>query len=555
MSIIPAFASLTLPSATANVVPLQELQLPSLQFPTLAVPSQPSKKAAPAPTSNRVTSPASAPVARTLPSTQSTTPAPVAVVDNTYRLVPAPKQAPDPAADPFAKVPVVTELAAPTGVLPEPAAIAPPSTDARQPATPAAPTYEPEAPAVTPPAEEAPPVRMLASAAAAEEETPSTPSAEEPAAPAEPETSSSDPAETSPEPEITSSSDTSIAATTSTTIDSSSSEPSAATTSAAISTTGGPQLVVNVVSVDFGSVEPMTTSTVLVEIENVGDAELTITAVTVSGPEGVYTVATEAPLTLAPGAKATIAVAMTPTGAGPVAGTLTFASNDPDGDVVVPVTGEGSGSEITSGGARAPPSLSERRRARRELDDAQSHDISISANGSDLVLSVNGSATTWTRVEREEHQHHRCRRPGRHPHPGLPRRRDRRVDRLRRRRTTGTTRWSIIGGARVGASTDGPSSGVITVDGTTITYTGLEPTPMSGSGSVVVDGQRPARGDHGDRRHERRRSAATFCSDPDDGDRTVIALRAEHADDRRRRRPRQAHDHRPDRSRQRPTSR
>ena len=87
--------------------------------------------------------------------------------------------------------------------------------------------------------------------------------------------------------------------------------------------------MVNVVSVDFGSVEPMTTATVLVEIENVGDVELTITAVTVSGPEGVYTVATEAPLTLAPGAKATIAVAMTPTGAGPVAGTLDVCEQRP----------------------------------------------------------------------------------------------------------------------------------------------------------------------------------------------------------------------------------
>ena len=145
MSVIPAFASLTLPSATANVVPLQELQLPSLQFPTLAVPSQPSKKAAPAPIGNRVASTASAPVAGTLPSTQSTTSAPVEVVDNTYRLVPAPKQAPAPAADPFAKVPVVVELVAPTGVLPEPVASAPPSTEApaATPATPAAPTYEP----------------------------------------------------------------------------------------------------------------------------------------------------------------------------------------------------------------------------------------------------------------------------------------------------------------------------------------------------------------------------------------------------------------------------
>ena len=197
MSVIPAFASLTLPSATANVVPLQELQLPLLQFPTLAVPSQPSKKAAPAPIGNRVASPASAPVAGTLPSTQSTTSAPVEVVDNTYRLVPAPKRAPAPAADPFAKVPVVVELVAPTGVLPEPVASAPPSTEApaATPAAPAAPAYEPEAPAVTPPVEEAPPVRMLASAAAAEEETPTSP-AEEPAAPAEPEASSSEPVDT-----------------------------------------------------------------------------------------------------------------------------------------------------------------------------------------------------------------------------------------------------------------------------------------------------------------------------------------------------------------------
>jgi hypothetical protein len=150
-SLVPGFASFTLPSATANVAPLQELQLPSLQFPTLAVPSQPSKQAAPPATSNRVTSPASASQNGTLRSTQPTTPVQVAVVDNTYRLVPAPKQAPAPAADPFVKVPVVVELVAPTGVLPEPVASAPPSTDAAA-ETPAVPAYE--APAVTPSAEE-----------------------------------------------------------------------------------------------------------------------------------------------------------------------------------------------------------------------------------------------------------------------------------------------------------------------------------------------------------------------------------------------------------------
>ena len=246
--------------------------------------------------------------------------------------------------------------------------------------------------------------------------------------------------------------------------------------------------MVNVVSVDFGSVEPMTTATVLVEIENVGDAELTITAVTVSGPEGVFTVATAAPLTLAPGAKATIAVAMTPTGAGPVAGTLAFASNDPDGDVVVPVTGAGSGSEITSGGARAPPSLSDEGALVADLGDDEAHEVSISSNGSDLVLSINGSATTWTAssvtsitiVGADDYDDTLT-----VDFNGGPIGASISYD-------GGADGWDTLvvhggPGSAVASTAYGPHDGVITVDGLAITYSNLEPTTMSGA-TVTVTG-------------------------------------------------------------------
>ena len=70
----------------------------------------------------------------------------------------------------------------------------------------------------------------------------------------------------------------------------------------------------------------------------------------VNGPEGVYAVATEGPLTLAPGSSATIAATMTPGKAGTFNGTLTIQSDDADGDVVVSLIGVGTAWELTDGG-------------------------------------------------------------------------------------------------------------------------------------------------------------------------------------------------------------
>src|SRR5205823_4896085 len=47
---------------------------------------------------------------------------------------------------------------------------------------------------------------------------------------------------------------------------------------------------------------------------------------------------------------------------------------------------------------------------------------------------------------------------------------------------------NVIGGTHVTSASSGPQSGTVTVDGTAITYTNLEPVSISGAPNVEVDG-------------------------------------------------------------------
>jgi hypothetical protein len=322
---------------------------------------------------------------------------------------------------------------------------------------------------------------MLSSTAS---EEPSETPTEESAPPEEETIVSGESVETSDE-SISSAGDDTIAATTSSTIDAGEAPTVESVTIAAPA--GTPQLVVTSVFVDFASVSEAGAATVLVELENVGEVDLTVTAVIVESPNGAYAVVTELPLTLAPGAKATVAVTMPPSASGAVAGSISVSSNDPDGDLVVPVSATGSAPEISSGGARAPPSLSPDGELVAVLDDAQPHEISITSSGSDLILTVNGSATTWIAssvtsiaITGAPDQDDTLTLDFRGGAIGAP------ISYEGGAR--GYDTLSIVGGGQVIASAASPSSGTITVDGTVIAYTGLEPITVSGSGSVVVDG-------------------------------------------------------------------
>src|SRR5688572_5553090 len=305
---------------------LPALEVPTYSFPMLSVPTKPDVPAAqPLPAAK--SSPATAmPAIRTTPSNASAPRASVPVVDNVYTVVPQPQQA-KPESDPFANAPIVETTVGTVPVLPEVSAPAPTAEPAVAEAT---------TPAAAPAAEDGPaPMRVLASVAA--DEVP----AEEPAASEETPAATGDPSTTGEESSTTSSGDPVEAEPVDETISSTSNDVTSSTETTSVESESDPepiepiapapvpQIVVAPVSVDFGSVLQMSTATQQIQIESVGDAELTINAVIVNGPEGVYAVATEGPLTLAPGSSATISATMTPGKAGTFTGTLTVQSDDP----------------------------------------------------------------------------------------------------------------------------------------------------------------------------------------------------------------------------------
>ncbi|MBN1210182.1 MAG: choice-of-anchor D domain-containing protein, partial [Myxococcaceae bacterium] len=92
-------------------------------------------------------------------------------------------------------------------------------------------------------------------------------------------------------------------------------------------------------TLDFGNQKVGTPGTKMVEIKNVGDAPLTVSALTIDAP---FKLNTNPPLTLAAGETSFISVTFTPTAEVGVQGTLGIASNDP-ANPTVDVTLAGNG--------------------------------------------------------------------------------------------------------------------------------------------------------------------------------------------------------------------
>jgi hypothetical protein len=93
-----------------------------------------------------------------------------------------------------------------------------------------------------------------------------------------------------------------------------------------------PELSVSPTDIDFGTVAVGDTVTEDATVTNTGDANLTITAVTVTGPDaGAFDAPSVAdPITLAPGESVTEAITFAPTSSGDKSATITIESNDPE---------------------------------------------------------------------------------------------------------------------------------------------------------------------------------------------------------------------------------
>ena len=106
-------------------------------------------------------------------------------------------------------------------------------------------------------------------------------------------------------------------------------------------TTTGPTLSVNTTSIAFGSVALNTPATQSVTLSSTGTADVTVSAVTISGTGFTVSECT-IPLTLNSGKTETLIVQFDPTVAGAVSGSLTITSNSSTGSSIkVAVTGTG----------------------------------------------------------------------------------------------------------------------------------------------------------------------------------------------------------------------
>ena len=384
---LPFALELKLPAAERTVA-LEQFDLPLFHFPAIKVPegattatrprqrtTLPAQRAA---SQRQAAAPQQRRAARSPGGTRT-----IPVVTSTYTLVPQPKQSSgDGAKDPFAKAPVVDNSIG--GVAPPADPTATQQTDApaaqapTQPAQAPAPAPAPAAESAPPPAETTPPpaetppapVRTLQ---AVTNDAPAETAPAEPApapAPA-PEAAPSEPAPADTAPATISSTDTAASDTAETTTapapvetitSASTTTPTTTTTVTTVTVTTtvaapAPPVVVAPVEIDFESVAVDTQATRLVTITNPGDVDLVITEFRVeSDADGSFAVLTGGPLTVAPGATVSVAVAFAPKKVGAVAARLVAKTDSPSGEMVVQLAGNGTFWQVAGGvAARGPP--------------------------------------------------------------------------------------------------------------------------------------------------------------------------------------------------------
>jgi hypothetical protein len=118
----------------------------------------------------------------------------------------------------------------------------------------------------------------------------------------------------------------------------------------------GPQLSLSSSNLDLGTATVNTKVSSSVTLSNTGNADLTISVITVNGAAfGVSGIAT--PKTIAAGQSATMTVNFSPTTAGATSGSILLASNDPNGTATITLTGTGTTTPTGHLGAN-PSSLS-----------------------------------------------------------------------------------------------------------------------------------------------------------------------------------------------------
>ncbi len=109
-----------------------------------------------------------------------------------------------------------------------------------------------------------------------------------------------------------------------------------------------PDIALDTVALDYGSVPIGSSSTKAVTVSNAGEASLVVTSITISGPDdGMFSQTNTCGASFPPGDSCVISVTFTPTSAGPKAASLVIVSNDPDeGTLSVSLSGSGGSPRI-----------------------------------------------------------------------------------------------------------------------------------------------------------------------------------------------------------------
>ena len=101
----------------------------------------------------------------------------------------------------------------------------------------------------------------------------------------------------------------------------------------------GPLLTVSPASLEFGSVEPGESVTAPVTLSNVGDEDIVITSIVLTGQDAFSIDQSGTDLTLSSGETTTFDITFAPMEAGAFVATVEITSNNPDGQIDVPVSG------------------------------------------------------------------------------------------------------------------------------------------------------------------------------------------------------------------------
>ncbi|RMF62199.1 MAG: choice-of-anchor D domain-containing protein, partial [Calditrichaeota bacterium] len=161
-------------------------------------------------------------------------------------------------------------------------------------------------------------------------------------------------------------------------------------------TTPIPDIAVNPTSHDFGDVQVDQASNQMVEVSNVGAADLNVTSIAITGADSTdFSVADTTPFTLAAGASKTMEVSFTPHTVGTKSAALRLESNDPDEN---PLAVDLTGNATTTSAANIAATPTSYDFGVLNVGETATHSFFISNDGAS-DLQVTGVSITGTNAD------------------------------------------------------------------------------------------------------------------------------------------------------------